>query len=316
MADSLTDNQVTIYLENFLTRYGVTHVFDIGSFTANTISIRKRIESGKVKGPSIMTTGFPFAPLHGSPFYIEPLKLPELSSPEEATEMTKAQLDKGVDGIKIFAGAPVMPGPHAVIMPVAIAKAVVTVAHSRSKPVFAHPTTNQGINVAIESGVDVIAHTTPDGGAAWDSSFIKRMLAAHLSLIPTMKLWKWELMRKNLSEMVTDQFISMAISQTNSYFKAGGKILFGTDIGYMSDYDPLDEYQYLQKAGLTFRNILMTLTTNPAEKFGFSKQTGIIKPGMDADLVILTGDPAIDIKSLVNVKYTFRKGKMIYPQTP
>jgi imidazolonepropionase-like amidohydrolase len=314
VADNLSDSQLTTYLQNFLTRFGVTHVFDIGSFTANTLSIRKRIESGKVAGPSVLTTGFPFVPHGGNPFYVEPLKLPELSSAEEATEMVKAQLDNGVDGIKIFSGAPVMPGPHAVIMPLAIAKAVVTVAHSRSKPVFAHPTTDQGINVAIESGVDVIAHTTPDGGAEWDSSFIRKMLAAHLSLIPTLKLWKWELMRKKLSEKIIDQFLSMAISQTKNYFVAGGKILFGTDIGYMDDFDPLDEYQYLQKAGLDFRNILASLTTNPAEKFGFCKQTGV-KPGMDADLVFLGGDPAVDIKALINVKYTLRKGKMIYAQT-
>lgn len=309
---SLTDEELTGYLQNFLTRYGVTHVFDIGSFTENTISIRKRIESGKVAGPFIMTTGFPFAPLYGSPFYIEPLKLPELSSPAEATAMVNQQLDNGVDGIKIFAGSPVMPGPHAVIMPLDIAKAVVAAAHSRGKPVFAHPTTNLGINVALAAGVDVIAHTTPDGDETWDSSMIKRMLDADLYLIPTLKLWKWELARKKLSDKVIDEFVEMAISQTHNYFKAGGKILFGTDIGYIDDFDPLDEYIYLQKAGLEFRDILAALTTTPSEKFGSAKQSGMIKKGMDADLVIFAGDPATDIRSLINVKYTFRKGRIIY----
>ena len=69
-SDDLSDNQLTGYLQDFLTRYGVTHVYDIGSFTANTLSIRKRIESGKVKGPSILTTGFPFVPKGGNPFYM------------------------------------------------------------------------------------------------------------------------------------------------------------------------------------------------------------------------------------------------------
>jgi imidazolonepropionase-like amidohydrolase len=311
-AANLDDDQLTGYLQNFLTRYGVTHVFDIGSFPENTISIRKRIESGKVDGPIILTTGFPFAPVNGTPFYIEPLKLPELSSPLEATEMVTKQLDNGADGIKIFAASPVMPGPHTVVMPVDIAKAVVAVAHGRGKPVFAHPTSNQGINVVLQSGVDLIAHTTPDAIEGWDSSVVKKMLAANLYVIPTLKLWKWELMRKKLAEEIIDQFVSLAISQVKSYFKAGGKILFGTDIGYMDDFDPLDEYEYLQKAGLGFRDILAVLTTAPAEKFGFAKQTGVIKTGMNADLVIFDGDPATDIKSLIRVKYTFRKGKIIY----
>jgi imidazolonepropionase-like amidohydrolase len=166
--------------------------------------------------------------------------------------------------------------------------------------------------VVLGSGVDVLAHTTPDGDEDWDSSMVKRMLAANLYVIPTLKLWKWELMRKKLSEKIIDQFMSMAISQTHNYFKAGGKILFGTDIGYIDDFDPLDEYEYLQKAGLEFRDILAALTTTPTEKFGNAKQSGVIKAGMDADFVILAGDPATDIKSLINVKYTFREGKIIY----
>ena len=228
--------------------------------------------------------------------------------------MIKSQLDSGVDGIKIFAASPVMPGPHTVTMPVDIAKAVVATAHSRNKPVFAHPTFNGGINVAIESGVDVIAHTTPDGRDIWDSSFVRKMLNAHLSLIPTLKLWKWELMRKNLPEKVIDEFVALGIDQTNAYFKGGGKILFGTDIGYMNDYDPLEEYMYLLKAGLSFRDILASLTTNPAEKFGFTKQMGMIEIGMDADFIMLGADPAFDIRSLTDVKYTFRNGKLIYSQ--
>ena len=63
-------------------------------------------------------------------------------------------------------------------------------------------------------------------------------------------------MRKNLSDAIIDQFVNLAIDQTRSYFRAGGTILFGTDIGYMNDYDPTDEYEYLQKAGLKFHDIL------------------------------------------------------------
>jgi len=35
---------------------------------------------------------------------------------------------------------------------------------------------------------------------------------------------------------------------------------------------------------------------------------------MDADIVVLKGDPEKDIKNLGQVKYTIRKGKIIYSE--
>ncbi|MBI4468590.1 MAG: hypothetical protein HY650_04620 [Acidobacteria bacterium] len=46
-------------------------------------------------------------------------------------------------------------------------------------------------------------------------------------------------------------------------------ILFGTGVGAgVDDYDPSDEYTLMAEAGMTFRQILASLTTVPAERFG------------------------------------------------
>ena len=68
--------------------------------------------------------------------------------------------------------------------------------------------------------------------------------------------------------------------------------LFGTDVGYMSDYDPTEEYVLMAEAGMSFRQILASLTTAPAEQFGESKQLGWVAAGFQADLVILKNDPS------------------------
>jgi imidazolonepropionase-like amidohydrolase len=54
------------------------------------------------------------------------------------------------------------------------------------------------------------------------------------------------------------------------------------------------------------------LTTAPAKQFHLATRTGQIVPGMDADIVLLNGDPATDILSFDKVIYTFREGKLIY----
>ena len=140
------------------------------------------------------------------------------------------------------------------------------------------------------------------------------MLDAKLTVTPTLKLWKWELQNRGKSESEIDAFTAVAVSQVKTYHKAGGKIMFGTDIGYMSDTNPLDEYVYLQKAGLRFRDILATLTTVPSEKFGYANEYGTLRKGMKANIVAFSGDPETDIKALINVRYSIKEGEIIYQQ--
>jgi imidazolonepropionase-like amidohydrolase len=56
---------------------------------------------------------------------------------------------------------------------------------------------------------------------------------------------------------------------------------------------------------------LTPLSTNPAGYFKFA-QKGQVKPGFDADLVVLDGDPLADVHNLTHVAYTIRAGQIIY----
>jgi len=98
-----------------------------------------------------------------------------------------------------------------------------------------------------------------------------------------------------------------------NYSDAGGQILFGTDVGYLTDYSDLTrEYKLLGRAGLTFSQILAALTTEPTVRFGLSATTGRVANGQDADLVILDGDPAGDVMAFSRVRMTLRRGHIIY----
>ena len=68
----------------------------------------------------------------------------------------------------------------------------------------------------------------------------------------------------------------------------------------------------MAEAGMSFRQILASLTTAPAERFGESKQLGQVTAGLQADLVILKNDPSKNIRALAAVEYTVRAGKIIY----
>jgi imidazolonepropionase-like amidohydrolase len=72
------------------------------------------------------------------------------------------------------------------------------------------------------------------------------------------------------------------------------------------------EYGYLSQAGLTFPQILAILTTTPAKVLGFANHTGTISRGMDADLVLLDGDPDRNINAFAHVALTMRQGRILY----
>ncbi|MFZ0640316.1 MAG: amidohydrolase family protein [Candidatus Acidiferrales bacterium] len=304
-AAQLPADQLTSQLQAMFTRYGFTSVVDTGSMLENTLALRKRVDSGEVLGPRIRTAGSPLYPPNGVPYYVKSTlppdivkQLPQPATPAEAVQQVDEHIAQGADIIKLFTGSWVAKG-QVVTMPLDVAKAAVEEAHKKGKLVFAHPSNVAGFQIALQAGVDVLAHTVEDT-SGWNPSYILQMEAHGMSLIPTLKLFISDPNLKDILQEVTD------------YSVPYGQVLFGTDVGFLSDYDPTDEYLLMQQAGMDFGHILDSLTTAPAKRFGESNVRGQIKTGMDADLVILTRDPESDIRNLTRVNYTFRDGRIIY----
>lgn len=310
-------------LEATFTRWGFTTVFDIGSIPGNSLALRRRVEAGEVTGPLVLTTDGPFFPKDGTPIYVRELfrqiQAPnmEVATVEQGQARAQQQLDAGADGVKLFAGA-IIGGPDGVLpMDTNIASAIAQVAHRAKKPVFAHPTNAQGLEVSIASGVDVLAHTTPTGGA-WSPEFAARLVSAGMSLTPTLSLFAEGLKQEGASPEVIQRFVQASQQQVAAFVKAGGQPLFGTDVGYLDLTDTRHEFELMAGAGMSWRQILASLTTHPANRFGHGERLGRLAPGMQADVVVLWRDPAKDVAAFADVRYTIRGGQVIYasPKRP
>jgi imidazolonepropionase-like amidohydrolase len=293
-------------VREFLTRWGFAHAVDTGSNREDTLALRDRIERGELPGPSIRTAGGTYVAVGGQPVYLR-VRLPELATPEQARAVVAAELDGGSELIKVMT-ASVVAHPPPPVMPLPVVRAVTAAAHARGALVFAHPTNRAGVEAARDGGVDVLAHTAPAGGP-WSEADARALVAAGVSLIPTVSLWRREIEADDRA--LADRFEAVAIDQVRVFAAAGGVLLFGTDAGYRPEFDPTAEHQLLARAGLTFAIRLAMLTTAPATRF-HAARTGRLAPGLDADLVILDGDPRTDPAAFARVRLTLRRGIVLY----
>ncbi len=296
---------LTRALQAMLTHSGFTTVVDTASDPINTVALRRRILSGAVLGPKIYTAGSGLYPPHGIPFYLHDLPasiratLPQPSTPAEAVEAVSHNVALGTDIVKLFVGSYLAPD-HVVHMPVDVAQSAVAEGHRHGQLVFAHPSDLEGIRIAIESGVDVLAHA-PDTVDGIDEHFVTEIVTHKMAMVPTLKLFSGSSNIARIREIVA------------GFHAKGGTLLFGTDTGFLTDYDVTEEYHQLALAGLSFKDVLAMLTTAPASKFKVSGHAGSLRVGADGDLTVLDRDPAAgSLEDFTHVLYTVRAGNVIY----
>ena len=299
---------LTEHMQEMLTRWGFTTVWDLGSNPADTLPLRRRVNAGEVLGPNIFLLGSIF-PRDGHPVYLPAeMKLPETDRPDVAAQLARSYLEMGLDGAKLFTGSYKGEDKPVVNMDVAVAKAVVDAMHAQGKPVFAHPQNRTGVEVVIAAGVDVMAHTSPGspGYARYTPEQLDRFKQQGTALIPTLSLFA----KLPISSAVTERLVNDAVSQLKAFSDNGGPILFGTDVGFTSLYDTSLEFELMHRA-LSEREVLASLTTSPARYFK-AERKGRVEKGFDADVVVLDGDPMADVRNFAKVAYTIRAGQVIY----
>ena len=292
------------HMQEMLTRWGFTTVWDLGSLPSNTLAIRRRVEAGEVPGPQILMAGDIF-PKNGHPVYLPAeMQLPEAATPQEAAQMQQGYMKMGLDGLKLFTGA-YMGARPVVNMDTAMVKAAVDVAHAQGQPVFTHPQNRAGVDNALAGGVDILAHTIPTEGS-FTADELAQMKRQHTALIPTLTLWTTVVQDPKVGEGL----VQAGVEEMKSYLAEGGTILFGTDVGFQAKYDTAQEFEFMGRA-MGWKDVLASLTTNPAAFFKASTK-GRVEKGMDADLVVLDADPAVDVRNFAKVADTVRGGKIIY----
>ncbi|MFC4242632.1 amidohydrolase family protein [Gryllotalpicola reticulitermitis] len=294
--------------DTFLSR-GFTSVLDLSSNPTTTMPLIRRIESGELRGPGIMTAGSGIRPWRGIPFYVRDdvpwflrWLMPGPATAAGARAVVALQARSGATITKLFSGSYVEP-TRVKPMRLRVAQAAVDAAHRRGMRVFAHPSNREGTAVAVNAGVDALAHV-PDETEGTEG-LLREAARRDIHVIPTLHMFA--------STVTTDEsYLAPIRGALRGFIDAGGHVLFGTDVGYMPDTETRGEYAAMHASGMDAADILRSLTSAPERFFG-RRDGGTIRVGNRADLTILRTRGMPGPEDFADIHAVIKHGRLVFP---
>ena len=279
---------------------GFTTVRDVGSRDHSIFTLKQAIESGLMPGPRIVGAGRAICMIGGHARFIGQ----EVEGTEQVRQAVAEQVAGGAGVIKIIASGGVLtPGtsPDEAQMTMEELAAAVDAARQVGKRVAAHAHGAAGMKNAIHAGVRSIEHAT-----LLDNESGALMKRHGVYMVPTLSaLATTAACRPGCG--IPDSALAKAKSMTKRHqasFKAahqsGIAIAMGTDAGTPFNYhgDNAQELERMVAFGMTPMEAIVASTTTAAQLIGIQDLVGTLAKGMEADLVILKGNPLRRIEML------------------
>ena len=280
---------------------GITTARDLGGGDWAEITLRDRILAGELPGPRLICAGQPITTPKGHCHFWGG----EAQSPAEIEQVIKRQVEHEVDWIKVMAtGGVFTPGSSArnTQFDLQTLSGLVESAQQHDRPVAAHCHGSEGIAFAIAAGVRTIEHCSFAGaggfGSAFDPALVVRMAASTLWVSPTVNAgWGKRIEHKGAP---TDFFRRMSHA-LRQLIDGGVRLIASTDAGI-----PGVLHHQLPEALSVFEkftggspvDILRCATSETAMALGLEGETGVLREGLCADILIVDGDPAADLADL------------------
>ena len=296
---------------------GFTTLRDLGTEGAGfaDVSIKRAIDEGMIPGPRmfVATRAIVATDTYGpGPRGFRPdLDLPggaqEISGVDEAIRATREQAGHGADWIKLYADYRVgADGSTQPTLSLAEMKAIVDTAHLSGRPVAAHASSDEGVRLAVEAGVDSIEH----GYGASEATF--RLLKQHgTAYEPT--LTAVEATAQYFEHYVPGQSeptarMKEAERAFRTALKLGVTIGNGSDVGVFTHGDNWREPANMVRDGMTPPQALHAATNVAARILRQQDKFGRIAPGLHADLAAFPGDPSTHIDDLQHPAFVMKDG--------
>ncbi len=294
---------------------GVTTVRDLGTEGAGyaDVGLKEAIERAVIPGPRMIVTTRAIVAT-GS---YNPKGAPELGLPkgaevadgiDELIRVTRDQIGKGADWIKVYADYRWGPGRTA--RPTFTQRElerIVEVAASSGRSVVAHPSTAEGMRRAVLAGVKTYEH-----GDQGTEQIFQLMVEHGVALCPTLAAGDAILRYGGWRKGIDPEPARIASKRASfaAALRAGVSICFGGDVGVYPHGDNVRELELMVEYGMDPADALHAATLGNARILAIDDRLGAIRPGLLADLIAVQGDPSRDISALRQVRYVMKGGQV------
>jgi imidazolonepropionase-like amidohydrolase len=282
------------------------------------VGIKQAIDQGYIPGPRMFVSTRAISTTGGYPLegYAPELDMPKgvqiVDGPVEARKAAREQLDHGADWIKVYMTHRSWVGKNGELvsqptLTVEELRAIVDETHGWGKKVACHVYSGIGLHRALDGGCDSIEH-----GLALDDAAISQMLKQGTWLVPTLSVYYLDWAPADTPDGQRDRLRASAHEQSfKKALAAGVKIVFGTDMGGIPWTEPIaQEFSRMTDFGMPPMDAIQSATSRAAIMLDMEGKIGIVAPGAFADIIAVSGDPLHDIKSLENVRFVMKSGKV------
>jgi imidazolonepropionase-like amidohydrolase len=307
---------------------GFTTLRDPGAFDRyySTVAVRDAIASGKAIGPRLFVAPHALGPTGGhgdfnalaDDLHIEvPTRV--ANGADEIRRTIREEVKYGADWIKVMATGGVMSAgdnPNHTAYTDEELRAAVDETHRLGRRITVHAIGTEGIKAAVKAGVDCVEH-----GILIDDETIALMKQRGTWLVPTIYVLNY----------VVDNGPSMGFPAASvakgralreerdkhirRAFAAGVKVAFGSDTIFPHG-DAVREFAQLVRLGLSNADAVRAATINAAQVLGVSDQLGTLDGGKLADIVAVSANPLEDIRTLEQVRFVMKGGRVVKQLMP
>lgn len=288
---------------------GVTTVRDLGDRDALTVALRASIDSGATVGPRIVAATAPLTSRGGHCGFLGG----EVATDDDIRARIARNAAAGADLIKVMAsgGALTPGGPRmweAQFSPSQL-RLIVEEAARHGLKVAAHAHGTETIAHCVAAGVRTLEHCSwrTAQGVVYDPTITRRIVDNDIAVCRCVS-GDWQLF---LDQMGPERAKAMS-EVIQEMRKAGVRFIAGTDAGVpgagFGDY--VGMLEFFSSLGFGHAEILDMATVNPAHALELT-DTGVLAPGMRADLIVIGGNPLTELGALRRIQHVFIAGHLV-----
>ena len=284
---------------------GVTTIRTVGGIADFDTFVRDKIHDGKLLGPRILASNMAVS-VHGG--HMAGSLAYEAATPKEAAAYVDKIAEDKPDIVKLMITGGVLDAekvgePGVLRMAPELVKAACDRAHTLGFKVAAHVESPEGVQVALENGVDSIEH-----GAKPTDEIINLFKEHNAFQVSTLSpALPFALFDRGISHATNEQqengkiVFDGIISLAKACLANGIPVGLGTDTAcpYVTQYDMWRELCYYVKyCGVSETFALYSATLLNATLAGIGDETGSIEKGKKAEMIVTKENPLQNLQTL------------------